>query len=144
MIALTIRQPYASRIAGGYKTIENRSRPTRVRGQLLVHAGGMIHEHYAKRADRKLVEGLPRTAVVGAVNLVDVHNAEVCPDEGACTQGGGFRPTREDPRVFHWVLAHPILFATEIPRVSGQLGFWRPDDRVQDLAGMAIEESRSS
>jgi len=37
--ALTICQPYAELIARGEKRVENRSWPTRYRGQLLIHAG---------------------------------------------------------------------------------------------------------
>lgn len=37
--ALTIRQPWASLVAVGAKTIETRSRPTSYRGPLLIHAG---------------------------------------------------------------------------------------------------------
>ncbi len=39
MKALTIRQPWASLIAAGVKTIETRSWSTRYRGLLLIHAG---------------------------------------------------------------------------------------------------------
>ena len=48
MIALTIRQPYADRIVRGVKTIENRSRFTHVRGLVLIHAGGLIHDRYER------------------------------------------------------------------------------------------------
>ncbi len=50
MKALTIRQPWASLIIEGGKDIENRSRATKVRGWVLVHAGlkcdnlGMVRE----------------------------------------------------------------------------------------------------
>lgn len=39
MKALTIRQPWASLIAVGAKSIETRSWPTKYRGELLIHAG---------------------------------------------------------------------------------------------------------
>ncbi len=39
MKALTIRQPWASLIAAGVKTIETRSWSTRYRGPLAIHAG---------------------------------------------------------------------------------------------------------
>lgn len=37
-IALSIRQPWAWLVANGYKTTENRSRPTSFRGPILIHA----------------------------------------------------------------------------------------------------------
>lgn len=47
MKALSIRQPWAWLIVNGYKDIENRSWPTRLRGEVLVHASkGMTREEY--------------------------------------------------------------------------------------------------
>lgn len=39
MKSLTIHQPYAALIAAGLKTIEVRTRPTKYRGLVLIHAG---------------------------------------------------------------------------------------------------------
>jgi hypothetical protein len=145
MIALTIRQPYAQRIVQGSKRIENRSRSTAVRGQFLVHAGGQVHDHYRGRAvnpqQRVAVDRLTRSALLGVVNLSTVHNAETCPAPAECLAAGGFRPTRDMPVVHHWVLTNPLEFVTPIPRVDGQLGFWRPDDRGQHLADLALHEA---
>lgn len=68
MKALTICQPYASMIARGEKTIENRTWPTRYRGRLLIHAGKSRewmddYEGY----DPKMVFG----AAVAVATLVD-------------------------------------------------------------------------
>jgi hypothetical protein len=145
MIALTVRQPYASRIIAGVKTIENRTRGTRLRGQILVHAGASIHQRF-RMIDRdpllqaREVGMLPRAALLGVVQLVDAHPAGVCPDPLGCLTGGGEQPTRDQPDVWHWVLADPVPFVTEVPRVKGQLGFWAPDDRGQDLAASALRE----
>lgn len=43
MKALTIRQPWASAIAAGYKTVENRTWRTRERGPIAVHASARIY-----------------------------------------------------------------------------------------------------
>lgn len=39
MKALSIRQPWAWLVVNGYKPIENRPRPLKYRGRILVHAG---------------------------------------------------------------------------------------------------------
>ena len=45
--AISIRQPWAWLIVNGYKDIENRSWPTRLRGEVLVHASkGMTRAEY--------------------------------------------------------------------------------------------------
>lgn len=47
MLALSIRQPWASLIMKAGKSIENRSWPTKVRGRILVHAAkGMAHDEH--------------------------------------------------------------------------------------------------
>jgi hypothetical protein len=143
MIALTVRQPYAARIIAGVKTVENRTRGTRLRGQFLVHAGASIHKRFGM-ADRdpllnaREVGLLPRSALLGAVQLVDAHHSDTCPDRLSCLAGGGEWASAGDPDVWHWVLASPVPFVTEVPRVKGQLGFWAPDDRGQDLAAMEL------
>ncbi len=44
---ISIRQPWAWLIVNGWKNIENRTWPTRVRGPVLIHAGkGMTEEEY--------------------------------------------------------------------------------------------------
>jgi hypothetical protein len=42
MRALSIQQPWASLIINGYKRVENRSWPTRLRGWFLIHAGKTV------------------------------------------------------------------------------------------------------
>lgn len=96
MLALSIRQPWASLIIKAGKDIENRDWPTRVRGRILVHAAkGMTRDEHedaiafavsAIRADprnagatqvrtlRELgfaAEDLPRGGFVGTVEIVD-------------------------------------------------------------------------
>lgn len=39
MRVLTLRQPWASLIAAGYKTVETRGQATKVRGRIAIHAG---------------------------------------------------------------------------------------------------------
>lgn len=94
MLALSIRQPWASLILKAGKDIENRDWPTRVRGRILVHAakGMTIDEHEdaclfavcAMRARpgttgkkttlRELGfarEDLQRGGIVGSIEIVD-------------------------------------------------------------------------
>lgn len=59
--ALTVRQPWASDIVDGVKTIEVRSRHTHHRGPLVIHASARPDD-----GSRELVaeEGLPLAALV--------------------------------------------------------------------------------
>lgn len=57
MHALSIRQPWASAIAWGWKDVENRTWPTKYRGPVLIHAGKAW-----KQAERDDVMFVERTA----------------------------------------------------------------------------------
>lgn len=82
MKSLTIRQPWASLIAAGVKTIETRSRRTHYRGPLAIHAAKadtdatIVPGHPAMPAWDALGECIgaaapPRGAVVAVADLVD-------------------------------------------------------------------------
>lgn len=102
MLALSIRQPWASLILKAGKDIENRDWPTKVRGRILVHAAkGMTraeHEdaiHFAVAAIRaRPMEGakpttlrergfshedLARGGIIGSVEIVDCVQASDSP-----------------------------------------------------------------
>lgn len=74
---LTVRQPWASFIVSGHKTIENRTWITNYRGSLYIHAGSRMHETpIAEIESRHKIEidrdALHFGALVGRVQLVDI------------------------------------------------------------------------
>ena len=84
MKALSIRQPWAGLIVNGHKDIENRSWPTRFRGEFLVHASkGMTRAEYENvdlmlALDEQLqhiklpaFEQLERGGIVGVATIAD-------------------------------------------------------------------------
>jgi len=103
MKAISLKQPWASMIARGDKTIETRTWPTKYRGDLLIVA-----------SKNPKIPGLPSGKAVCIVELV------------------GFRPmTREDEQAaccefylgaFAWVLRN--IRTIEPFDVRGQLGFY--------------------
>lgn len=82
MLALSIRQPWASLILKAGKDIENRSWQTRYRGRILIHAAkGCTHDELASgldfaeaacgvryRVDLKTIE---RGGIIGSVEIID-------------------------------------------------------------------------
>jgi len=107
MKALTVREPWASMIADGTKTVEVRSRPTKHRGELAIHV--------AK----------PTGEVICTVELVDCrpmlrsdYEAAGMPEEQASPSG-----------LFAWVLSTPRLVVPV--KWRGQLGIWNlPDESI--------------
>ncbi len=68
--ALSLRQPWASLIIEGYKTIETRTWPTKHRGKLYIHASRMIDFEAKERF--KITAELPTGVLLGTVDLVKV------------------------------------------------------------------------
>lgn len=80
VLALSVRQPWAWLIVNGVKDIENRTRPFKYRGRLLIHAGLQFdHQDFplaraiALRCGVKLpgIEEFRRGGILGDVNLID-------------------------------------------------------------------------
>jgi hypothetical protein len=115
--ALAIRQPYAWLVVNGIKDIENRSRRTHYRGQILIHAS--LNE------DLLLGDSLPALSTRAGVVFPDsfktggiVGVAEII----ACERRHG--SDWKDPASWGWVLAdaRPLAFRP----CKGALGFFRP------------------
>jgi ASCH domain len=89
MKALSVCQPWAWAIVTGLKTVENRSRPTRHRGPLLIHASRS--RRYLGEDFADLLPGLPPAdwldfgALVGMVEVVGCVPAEEVGDDPFAT-----------------------------------------------------------
>lgn len=126
--ALTVKQPWASLIACGIKTVENRTWPIpatwRDRGQLLIHAGVGFDRMALLRPEVRIeLEAqsrpeweLPAGAVVAIAGKADCHEAEpdCCTSPYAASDG------------WHWTLADVRQLPDPVP-AKGRLGLWTPD-----------------
>lgn len=82
MIAITIKQPWASAIAYGHKTIENRTwRPalSRLPMRIAIHAGMSVDPGGLEFLDKHGIKlpDLPTGAIVAVATLFDVVEASV-------------------------------------------------------------------
>ena len=115
--ALSIRQPWAELILRGRKVNEFRSRPTNIRGRVLLYAslnrGDWLDEHLAEIGHGFAageIDGLPRGVLVGSVVIDDC-----APLRGAIE--------------FAWRLSSPIRFRRPIAVPAGRQPtpvFWFP------------------
>ena len=112
MKALSVRQPWASMIARGEKTIEVRSWPTSYRGRLLICAAKKPHKDD------------PTGVAVAVADLVDCRPF-VTRDESAACCGA-------DAGDFAWSLAN-VRPIEPVP-VSGALGIFTVEVAVVELA----------
>lgn len=121
--ALTIRQPWATWIALKAKLTENRTRPTKRRGPILIHAGLGFDEDAWQRphGDLPPLRSLPAGAVIAVAEITDCHEADGC-----CGPWG-----EPGPGVFHYTLERVRRLPQPVP-CKGALGFWRPPQDVLD------------
>ncbi|MEW1552341.1 hypothetical protein [Streptomyces tsukubensis] len=125
---ISIKQPWATAILTGAKTIENRPRHWSWRGWILLHAG-LQTDRPALRQPlvARTVRGreLATGAVIGAARLTGCHQDP--PGALPCTEWA-------HPGVWHLELSDVQALALPIP-VGGQLGPWKPtEDLVAQVA----------
>ena len=105
MRALSVRQPWAELILRGVKTVEVRSRPTKVRERILIYASPIRidAEQEASVAGRHAldVEALPRSVLLGTVEVVGCD-----PLRESDGVAAGFE-IRDATGCFAWRLARP-------------------------------------
>ncbi len=70
MKAITIKQPWATLIAKGYKEYEFRTWKTKYRGEILIHAGKGIDKKAMKRFENLNLE-YPQGCIIAKANLTD-------------------------------------------------------------------------
>ena len=70
MKVITIKQPWASLIAKGYKEYEFRTWKTKYRGDILIHAGKGIDKEALKRFEKYNLE-YPQGCIIAKANITD-------------------------------------------------------------------------
>ncbi len=131
MKAITVRQPWASLIAAGYKRVETRSWATGYRGPLAIHAAkGLPTRTRMRTEEREFAEQeralgrLPRRIPFGAV-VATVYLARVMPTESAISIVSGLERYLGDfsPGRFAWFLEDARPLDDPAP-IRGALGLW--------------------
>lgn len=133
---LTVRQPWAKPIVDGLKTVENRAHGFGLsyRGPLWIHAGAawsahgllseLVLEHYPETNTLRggfREAGFVLGAILGAVDVVDVHHAE----PGCCASPWAEQSYPGEGSPTHLVFENARKCRG--PVVSGNLGLWRAD-----------------
>ena len=115
---LSVRQPWASLIVDGTKTIENRSWQTHYRGPLLIHASQTV-DRDACREFGLDADSLPRGVILGVVTVADCK-----PPDEPC------RSRWADKGAYHWLLTNPRRLRRSVP-FAGRVGLFKvPIDRL--------------
>jgi len=133
MRALTIRQPWASLILAGKKTIETRTARTNRRGPVFLHAAATMGKSEREAAIREGLDPdmLPRGAIIGTIEIVDSVPASELDVSAAERSRGDYRPGR-----WGWKLSNVRALQKPIP-AKGALSFWQVPG---DVAAAAEEQ----
>lgn len=147
MRGLSVRQPYAWAIACAGKTVENRSRPTRYRGLLAIHASKTkpssddVHNPLILNAIAELGNVIdPAASSMGAIVAVaELYGCHQWPDAGSCN-GRGRPPCSPwaSPDQWHWKLRKVRPLPEPVP-CRGMLGLWRLPDDVEKAVRKQLE-----
>jgi len=138
MRALTLWQPWAQFAVTGAKRVETRGWPTKVRGEIAIHAakrrpdasialdpGAAYSEICAQLAGAGM---LPLGAVVGTVEIVDCLPIEALYGTEYDTELERARGDWSAGR-YGWLLKNPVRFDAPAA-ANGHQGFWRWDGPI--------------
>ncbi|MEV5211388.1 hypothetical protein AB0K35_28330 [Micromonospora sp. NPDC053740] len=138
--AITVREPWASCIVTGAKTVENRASGTKWRGLLFIHTSQQtddaalfdVRVRHALNITNGSQLAFERGAVIAVVDLIGVHEAVTIPaligGPGSCCAPWGERWHSARPAK-HLVLANVRPLAKPVP-CRGALGLWTPPEDV--------------
>lgn len=125
MKAISIKQPYASLIADGVKTIELRTWQTTYRGPLLIVSSASPAGLVMPLPDDRYM-ALPAGRMLAVVDLVGIEPATAAHAAAACAD-----PAEWAPAGYAWRLANP-RHVRPVP-VRGRLNLYPVDDALIDV-----------
>lgn len=133
MKAITIKQPWATLIVEGYKEYEFRTRKTKYRGEILIHAGKSVDKKAMERFKDLNLE-YPLGCIIGVANIKDCLEVD-----GALRS----KLSRINPNVYKGLITKPYwegyaFWMDDIKKIkpiymNGKLSIWECDIDVEDL-----------
>lgn len=122
MKVITLKQPWATLVAEGYKKYEFRTWKTNYRGEILIHAGKTIDKEGMKRVSNLNLE-YPQSKILAKVTIKDCielnseKNKEII-NENPLVYGNKF-----DRTGYAWKLENVKKINSE-SIIQGKLGLW--------------------
>lgn len=121
MKVLTIKQPYASLIASGYKKYEFRSWKTKYRGELYIHAGNGIDKNRMDMVKEYELD-YPNGYIIAKVDLVDCILVDEKMNEELRKENSKVY-THDYTGYYAWKLENVEILDNPI-KTSGKLSIW--------------------
>ena len=123
---ITLKQPWASLIANGYKKYEFRSWNTKYRGKLYIHAGKGIDREYIKKY-KSLNIDFPSSKVLAVCNLEDVIKLDKETNK-KINQRNEFIYGNNNREGYAWVLSDVKKISSN-KTINGKLSIWSMDEK---------------
>lgn len=139
---LAVRQPWASLIVGGFKTLEIRSMPTNIREKVAIYAtnysytnkekdllfkhfenllnNGMISDYVHNYAYSSVLSGGERGQIIGTVDIYTVNPMIICDSEHDLNDYKNMHLAPSwlfdyEKQYWFWELENPVKFSEPIP-----------------------------
>jgi len=122
MKVITLKQPWASLVACGYKKYEFRSWKTNYRGKILIHAGlGEDKKYMEKFAYLNLT--YPKSKIVGEVEIIDCIKLDDEINDKITKENPLIYGHKENRIGYAWVLDNNKKIDDDRV-IKGKLGIW--------------------
>ena len=130
MKVLTIKHPWATLIAEGYKEYEFRTWNTKYRGELLIHAGKGIDKEAIKRFECYNLE-YPKGCIIAKVNMTDCVNVDEAIRNNLKHKNELVYRGIQDRNWHGYGFKLENIKKIKPININGKLGFWNYEGDVQ-------------
>lgn len=124
MKTITLKQPWASLIANGYKKYEFRTWKTNYRGPILIHAGKGIEKDALARVKKYNLD-FPAGRIIAKVNIIDCVKLDDNLNDKLCSENRDVYGYNNHEG-YVWILSEPEFVHID-EEINGKLGFWNYD-----------------
>lgn len=122
MKVITIKQPWATLIASGYKEYEFRSWQTKYRGPILIHAGKGVDKDALKKFEDLGLE-YPKAQIIASVMLDDCILIDNNFNDELIRKNSKVYGMGDKVGTYAWKLSH-VKKINNSEYVKGQLSLW--------------------
>ena len=126
MKVITLKQPWATLVAEGYKKYEFRAWKTKYRGEIYIHAGKGVDKKYMKRFDSLNLE-YPSSKIIAKVTITDCIELDENTNNIINNESELIYGSKSNREGYAWKLDNVIKIDCD-KTIKGKLGIWETCD----------------
>ena len=127
MKVITLKQPWATLVASGYKKYEFRSWKINYRGKILIHAGKGVDQDGMKRVQNLNLE-YPHSKILCSVEIKDCLKLNKEINQKIIKENPQVYGHNEERDGYAWVLENVKKIDSK-KEVNGKQGFWNIEEK---------------